>query len=216
MQPKVFHRKTGFARSTRASVIRHALQLIRPTGSFAPRSAAASRNAGKIPPARRGNLFVSSKTSQLQNAGTKISLPFFGKLWFSPAIPARMRGVSRSSRTLGRRSGGRDDVAGRAASLRTTKPCGPGLPTLRPSRAKQRLRAAMGARKPGPQGERVISRKAIAQGRPDCSVPTCGSFPVLFLRTGAAGVADTRPSLRTLLSGGTDVSQDSDASAPRE
>jgi hypothetical protein len=98
-----------------------------------------------------------------------------------------MRGVSRSSRTLGRRSGGRDDVAGRAATSRTTKPCGPGLPTLRPSRAKPRLRAAMGARKPGPQGERVISRKAIAQGRPDCSVLTCGSFPVLFIMHGGRG-----------------------------
>jgi hypothetical protein len=60
------------------------------------------------------------------------------------------------------------------------------------------FRAATGARKPGPRGERGISRQTIAQGRPGCSDHTCGSFPVLFSRTGAAGVADTRPSLRPL------------------
>jgi hypothetical protein len=48
---------------------------------------------------------------------------------------------------------------------RTAKPRGPGLPTLRPS--LQHDLQAMGARKPGPQGERDISRKAIAQGRPE-------------------------------------------------
>ncbi len=50
---------------------------------------------------------------------------------------------------------------------RTAKPCGPGAPTLALSRAEV-FRAAMGARKPGPQGELGISRKAIAQGMPDC------------------------------------------------
>jgi len=60
------------------------------------------------------------------------------------------------------------------------------------------FRAATGARKPGPRGERGISRQTIAQGRLGCSDHTCGFFPVLFSRTGAAGVADTGPSLRPL------------------
>src|SRR4029077_15334162 len=46
------------------------------------------------------------------------------------------------------------------------------------------FRAATGAIKPGPRGERGISRKAIAQGRPDCFVLPCGSFPVLFYARG--------------------------------
>src|SRR5690349_20850089 len=43
---------------------------------------------------------------------------------------------------------------------------------------------AMGARKPGSQGERAISVKTVAQGRPDVSAYTCGSCPVLFLMHG--------------------------------
>ena len=46
---------------------------------------------------------------------------------------------------------------------------------------------AMGARKPGSQGERDISVKTIAQGRPDVSAFTCGSFPVLFPVHGGRG-----------------------------
>jgi hypothetical protein len=46
------------------------------------------------------------------------------------------------------------------------KACGPGLPTLRPSRAVT-SRAMTGAIKPGPRGERAISVKTIAQGMPD-------------------------------------------------
>jgi len=215
--PKFFTARRALQVRRRTLAVRLALQLIRPTGSFRaairpPRPAAMAKSH------QRGDEIRVSfqRQDRRDDVGAKISLSFFRNLWFTPAIPARMRGVSRSSRTLGRRCGGRDEVAGRAASSRTTKPCGPGLPTLRPSRAKRRFCAAMGARKPGPQGERVISRKAIAQGRPDCSVLTCGSFPVLFLRTGAAGVADTRPSLRPLFSEGQIFSQDSDASAPRE
>jgi hypothetical protein len=62
-----------------------------------------------------------------------ISLPFFRIRCHLSAIPARTRGASRSSRTLGWRCGGRDDVARRAMLSRTAKPCGPGIPTLMPS-----------------------------------------------------------------------------------
>src|SRR5690242_20357907 len=55
----------------------------------------------------------------------------------------------------------------------------------------------MGAIKPGPQGERAISRKAIAQGMPDDRLHLW-FLPVLFYRTGAMGEAFTRHSLRPL------------------
>jgi hypothetical protein len=44
-----------------------------------------------------------------------------------------------------------------ASVARTAKSCGPGIPTLMPSCADT-IRAAMGARKPGPQGEREGDR----------------------------------------------------------
>jgi hypothetical protein len=41
-------------------------------------------------------------------------------------------------------------------------------------RCRLRIALAMVARKPGHQGERGVSRKTIAQGRPDESAFTCG------------------------------------------
>ena len=82
--------------------------------------------------------------------------------------PSRLdtRGASRSSRTLGAGCDGRFGDARRAALVRTAKPCGPDAPTLASSWRSDPQ--AMVARKPGHQGERVISRRTIAQGRPDC------------------------------------------------
>src|ERR1700758_2030093 len=57
-------------------------------------------------------------------------------------------------------------VAGRATTERTAKACGPDLPTLGSS-SWIFLRATV-AIKPGHRGERAISRKTIAQGRPEC------------------------------------------------
>jgi hypothetical protein len=52
--------------------------------------------------------------------------------------------------------------------------------------------------KPGHRGEREVSRKPLRrEGRSDPAC-TCGSCPMHFFRTGAMGVADTRPSLRPL------------------
>src|SRR5262249_19736583 len=79
----------------------------------------------------------------------------------SPPSRLRMRGASRSSRTLEAGCDGRDGVgrfsARRLTSSRTAKSCGPGLPTLRPSsqNALASSLRATGARKPGPRGERV-------------------------------------------------------------
>ena len=58
---------------------------------------------------------------------------------------------------------------------------------------------AMVARKPGHQGERVISRKTIVQGMPGRFRRTCGDYRVLTtFCTRAAGATSTRHSLRPL------------------
>jgi hypothetical protein len=62
-----------------------------------------------------------------------ISLSFFPKLVITGLVPARKRGVSRSSRTLGKGCGGREGVARRTTPTRTAKSCGPGAPWLAPS-----------------------------------------------------------------------------------
>jgi hypothetical protein len=78
------------------------------------------------------------------------------------------------------------------AALRTNgteadaKACGPGLPTLRPSRAVT-SRATTRARKPGSRGERAISVKTIAQGMPDDLAEPAVPSPCFFIRTGAMG-----------------------------
>ena len=82
--------------------------------------------------------------------------------------PSRLdaEGVSRSSRHVRRGCGGRRCHVGRTWRLRTAKARGPGLPTLRSSRAVT-SRATTAATKPGSRGERAISVKTIAQGMPD-------------------------------------------------
>jgi hypothetical protein len=55
--------------------------------------------------------------------------------------------------------------------------------------------ASDGGKTAGPRGERDISVKTVAQGRPVFG-QTCGSCPVLFARTGAMGAASFRSSLR--------------------
>jgi hypothetical protein len=80
----------------------------------------------------------------------------------------------RSSRSVAAGSDGRVGLgafaqAGRRASLgRTVKSRGPGLPTLRSSRLMMRTRISpvMGARQPGPQGEREAAVQTTARGRP--------------------------------------------------
>src|SRR5690242_10057782 len=109
----------------------------------------------------------------------RISLDLDPKSVISSAL-SRLdeEGVSRSSRHVRRGCDGRGGFARRAMTSRTAKACGPGLPTLRPS-CTDDVSAAMGARKPGPQGERAISVNTIAQGMPDDSadpVVTAASF----------------------------------------
>jgi hypothetical protein len=66
----------------------------------------------------------------------------------------------------GRFGDARDSVVRTNGADADAKACGPGLQTLRPSRAVT-SRAMTGAIKPGPRGERAISVKTIAQGMPD-------------------------------------------------
>jgi len=63
---------------------------------------------------------------------------------------------------------GRFGNARRTMPGRTAKSCGPDAPTLASSSREASFLGATVARKPGHRGEREISRKTIAQGRPDC------------------------------------------------
>src|SRR5258708_38680564 len=68
------------------------------------------------------------------------------------------------------------------------------------------------------RGELAISRKAIAQGRPECSsCPVC-SCALLFAQIAreTAGAASTRSSLRPLSSGGTNEDANLGRNAPRD
>src|SRR5580704_5579141 len=112
------------------------------------------------------------------------------------------RGVSRSSRTWSAGCDGRVGDA-REVLVRTNgadadaKACGPGLPTLRSSRAVT-SRVMTGAIKPGSRGEHAISVKTIAQGRPDIPAEPVVPSPCFFIARGPWESADTRPSLRPL------------------
>jgi len=54
----------------------------------------------------------------------------------------------------------------------------------------------------GPPATKKLAAVTTGSADHDVSASTCGSFPVLFLCTGAAGAAGTRPSLRPLFSEG--------------
>jgi hypothetical protein len=107
---------------------------------------------------------------------------------YSAPSRAHLRGASRSSRTW---SAGCDGRFGDACDLfvRTSgteadaKACGPGLPTLRPSRVVT-SRATTGARKPGSRGERAISVKTVAQGMPDDLAEPVVPSPCFFMHGG--------------------------------
>ena len=68
-----------------------------------------------------------------------------------------------------------------------------------------------GGKKAGHQGERAISRKAIAQGRSDCLRWTCMLVCALLVHIAheTAGAARIRPSLRPLISEGVIFQQNS-------
>jgi hypothetical protein len=110
---------------------------------------------------------------------------------------------------------GAQSLRGRLILKRTAKPCGPGLPTLRLSQ-REMISLMTGARKPGPRGERDISRKTIAQGMPDDPAEPVVTAASFFCCWRAMGEALTRHSLRPLVYRGTQLMQNSGAIAPRE
>jgi hypothetical protein len=61
-------------------------------------------------------------------------------------------------------------LRGRTALTRTVKSCGPDTPTLVLSSREASFLGMTVANKPGHRGEREISRKTIAQGRPGVPV----------------------------------------------
>ena len=103
------------------------------------------------------------------------------------------RTALRAREIAGRPSGCERSIrAGRATMLRTAKPCGPGArgwrQALRRRNSPNRVRVSPSIRKATEargirlRGERGISRKAIAQGRPDALRWTCMLVCAFFVR----------------------------------
>src|ERR1039458_9748631 len=130
------------------------------------------------------------------------------------AVPARQRGVSRSSRTLGTECGGRGSDAGRAALTRTVKSCGPDAPTLASSwRKRFRWRRWQTSPVTGESTKETV--KTIARGMPDVSgVTVVTNARAFYTPRAAAGAPGARHSLRPLCLGA-DVSAQLGRSAPR-
>ena len=135
----------------------------------------------------------------------KFRLTASEKQKYGHAIPPRSGGAFRPIVAIRGVRDAMDVLATRAIFVRTNgadadaKARGPGLPTLRPS-TREMISRAMGAIKPGSQGERAISVKTVAQGMPDDPAEPVVPSPCFFIRTGAMGEAFTRHSLRPLLS----------------
>src|SRR5437016_13976257 len=94
------------------------------------------------------------------------------------------------------------DVKGarRTRLKRTAKSCGSGAAVLALSPREAKLLEGDGGKRAVLREEHEVSRKAIAQGRPECSrCPVC-SCALLFAQIAreTAGAASTRSSLRPL------------------
>src|SRR6185295_6381755 len=88
--------------------------------------------------------------------------------------------------------------------MRTAKSCGSGAAVLALSPREAKLLGGDGGKKAVHRGEHEVSRKAIAQGRPECSrcpVCSCARSCAQIARE-TAGAASTRSSLRPLFRGG--------------
>src|SRR6476646_4756793 len=101
--------------------------------------------------------------------------------------------------------------------MRTAKTCGSGAAVLALSSRKQAF-AGDGGKRAVLRGEHEVSRKAIAQGRPECSsCPVC-SCATCYAQTAreTAGAASTRSSLRPLISRRANEDANLGRDAPRE
>ena len=152
-----------------------------------------------------------------QNCPTGKSLPIFrirvkprNKKYFalsevqisatSHRHPVPTRGALAIVTNVGRGCGGREGCDRRARLKRTAKTCGPDVAMLASSSWWQQLSGRDGGKRAVHRGEHVISRKAIAQGRPDALRWTCMLVCALFVHIAheTAGAARTRSSLRPL------------------
>jgi hypothetical protein len=126
--------------------------------------------------------------SPVQSSAQKYASSVFRENMIVSCHPASARGTyARSSRHVRRGCDGRVGLARRAMPMRTAKSCGPGAPTLAPSRVVT-SRAMTGARKPGSPGRSRISVKTIAQGMPgDPAEPVVTAACVFCLQAGHGG-----------------------------
>ena len=98
----------------------------------------------------------------------------------SPSRPAR--GASRIVTNVGAGSGGRERVPDECAVKRTAKSCGPDAAVLASSSCGSKLLQGDGGKRAVHRGEHEVSRKAIAQGRPDALRWTCMLVCAFFVR----------------------------------
>jgi hypothetical protein len=121
----------------------------------------------------------------------------------TPLVSRRMRGArDRHERAV--RCDGREWRDRRTRLTRTAKSCGSGAAVLALSPREAKLLGGDGGKRAVLREEHEVSRKAIAQGRPECSrCPVC-SCALLFAQIAreTAGAASTRSSLRPLISRG--------------
>ncbi len=117
----------------------------------------------------------------------------------TPPVSRQMRGVGhRHERAV--RCDGRGRRDRRVRLKRTAKSCGSDVAVLALRSGEAKLLRDNGGKRAVLRGEHEVSRKAIAQGRPECSrCPVC-SCAVLFAQIAreTAGAASTRSSLRPL------------------
>jgi hypothetical protein len=135
----------------------------------------------------------------------------------TPPVSRRMRGArERHERAVG--CGGRRWRDRRTRLTRTAKSCGSGAAVLALSPREAKLLGGDGGKKAVLREEHEVSRKAIAQGRPECSrCPVC-SCALLFAQIAreTAGAASTRSSLRPLNKRAGSSSANLGRNAPRE
>jgi hypothetical protein len=126
-------------------------------------------------------------------------------------VPPGKRGVSRSSRNAGWDAVDATAAQDERCRSRTAKPCGPDASMAGVKLAKASFRWRRRQQSPILRGEHGISRRAIAQGRPDVPAePVCSCAVSLnAFAHETAGAARTRSSLRPLFFGGASFRHDS-------
>ena len=141
---------------------RLASELVNRSIAFAVKSVSACANASSFCTTGRLRMHAIRDLPVAPTCRKVLVLRFAPNHEHHPRCPALAeRGASRSSRTLSAGCDGRDGTSaqalrGRVMLSRTEKSCGPGIPTLMPSRRD--VSPMTGARQPGPRGDREGNR----------------------------------------------------------